>query len=362
MFIGAWATMRIAGVSRLLAGRGDGRRRRRARLRPRVSRSAACSSTARSASDCRSASLVGAVAEARWPTRADAGAGCCSSRPSRSPRSGRWRRSPTRPLTVLAVVARATCTWPRRRTRRARRWSAGSVRSLAACLVAHVAVRRWITLAGPGELPDWGWYLNTLREFLLGRLGDLTYDFSPWSPALAVGALYLVSGRGAGGRPAAGAERRCARSGTLLFAIAGDDGLRRRPVHLHRQPLQRPHHPLRLPARRHAGRPLADAARAPGPCARGPAVRRGMLGRCARARGAAGLPSLPPRSAPRFPQSALAYRPARRRLAHRGPRSPLAPAAAPAQARRGRGAARPLHAGRERAAPCSPAPTSASRS
>lgn len=62
----------------------------------------------------------------------------------------------------------------------------------AACVVAHVLLAG-ITLVASGELPDWGWYLNTLREFLVGEIGEVTYDFSPWSPGIAVGALYLAS-------------------------------------------------------------------------------------------------------------------------------------------------------------------------
>ena len=54
----------------------------------------------------------------------------------------------------------------------------------------HVALAL-ATLIGAGELPDWGWYLNTLREFLTGSVGDLTYDFAPWTAAFAVGALYV---------------------------------------------------------------------------------------------------------------------------------------------------------------------------
>jgi hypothetical protein len=36
-------------------------------------------------------------------------------------------------------------------------------------------------------------YLHTLHEFLAGGIGDLTYDFSPWSPALGVAGIYVAS-------------------------------------------------------------------------------------------------------------------------------------------------------------------------
>lgn len=66
------------------------------------------------------------------------------------------------------------------------------VPAAVACLIAHL-VFVLATLAVAGELPDWSIYLSTLREFLSGRLGDLTYDFSSWSPGLGVGAAYLAS-------------------------------------------------------------------------------------------------------------------------------------------------------------------------
>jgi hypothetical protein len=70
-----------------------------------------------------------------------------------------------------------------------RRWV---VHLVAAVLIGHLLLAG-ATLAFAGELPRWGWYLETLREFLFGPLGDLTYDFSSFSPGLAVGALYMAS-------------------------------------------------------------------------------------------------------------------------------------------------------------------------
>ncbi len=70
-----------------------------------------------------------------------------------------------------------------------------ALEGLAACVVVHV-IFALATLASAGELPHWGQYLNTLREFLTGGIGDLTYDFSPWSPGLAAGALLVASAVG----------------------------------------------------------------------------------------------------------------------------------------------------------------------
>jgi hypothetical protein len=62
----------------------------------------------------------------------------------------------------------------------------------AACVCAHLLFAVAM-LVGTGQLPEWGQYLAYLEAFLLQDLGDVTYDFSRWSPALAVGALYLAS-------------------------------------------------------------------------------------------------------------------------------------------------------------------------
>jgi hypothetical protein len=71
------------------------------------------------------------------------------------------------------------------------RWLVGRLGlALGACVAAHVVFAA-ATLAATGRLPDWPQYLAYLHAFLLGGLGDLTYDFSFWSAGLAVGALYL---------------------------------------------------------------------------------------------------------------------------------------------------------------------------
>jgi hypothetical protein len=67
-----------------------------------------------------------------------------------------------------------------------------AVLALGACVGAHVLFAA-ATLAASGQLPDWGEYLAYLNEFLFGQIGDLTYDFSPWSAGLPVGAAYAAS-------------------------------------------------------------------------------------------------------------------------------------------------------------------------
>jgi hypothetical protein len=75
-----------------------------------------------------------------------------------------------------------------------RRWLLRRIAEVvAACVVTHVLFAL-ATLIGSGELPDWSLYLTTLRAFLVGKIGELTYDFSPWSPGVGLGVVYLASG------------------------------------------------------------------------------------------------------------------------------------------------------------------------
>ena len=133
--------------------------------------------------------LVGAVAESRWPRIAT---------PARALQlltvavAAVWALEAFAytMLTVVGVAAVWVVTSPSGdRRRESLRWGS---QLAAAVVVAHLVLAGG-TLAASGELPDWGWYLNTLREFLVGPIGDLTYDFTSFSPGLAVGALYMAS-------------------------------------------------------------------------------------------------------------------------------------------------------------------------
>jgi hypothetical protein len=77
-----------------------------------------------------------------------------------------------------------------------RGWLVRQVLSGALAIVVTQVLFALVTLAASGSLPDWGLYLTYLRDFLGGDIGDLTYDFAPWSPALAVAALYFASAAG----------------------------------------------------------------------------------------------------------------------------------------------------------------------
>ena len=214
MFAGAWAVMRIAGVSRLLAAGAMlvavialvyglqypiGGLLQHGAIRFGLPIGV----------------VVGAVAESRWPRAAT---------PARLLQlltvgiASIWALEALAytALTVLAVVAMTVFMAPAGSRRgELLRWA---WQLLVACVVVHLLLAA-ATLIATGELPDWGWYLNTLREFLFGQIGDLTYDFSPWSPALAVGALYLVSASALSllmwRRPEVVARQR-----TMLIAIA----------------------------------------------------------------------------------------------------------------------------------------------
>jgi hypothetical protein len=93
---------------------------------------------------------------------------------------------------VFAAIAAAQ-TWLRPPAER-RDWLvrlAGS--AIGACVLAHLLLAA-ITLLASGRLPDWGQYLTYIQSFLLGgQAGAISYDFSRWSPGLAVGAAALAS-------------------------------------------------------------------------------------------------------------------------------------------------------------------------
>jgi hypothetical protein len=95
---------------------------------------------------------------------------------------------------TAATFAAITCfrAWLRPAGGRVRWFLRQAALGLAACVCAQLMFAA-ATLAGAGELPDWGQYFAFLNAFLFGDLGNLTYDFVRWSPALAVGAGYLAS-------------------------------------------------------------------------------------------------------------------------------------------------------------------------
>lgn len=89
----------------------------------------------------------------------------------------------------VVIVTRAALLAPgSRRAWFLRRGAEGA----AACIAVHL-VFALTTLVWAGSLPDWGQYINTLREFLSGEVGDLTYDFAPWSPGILVAGLLVAS-------------------------------------------------------------------------------------------------------------------------------------------------------------------------
>jgi hypothetical protein len=93
-------------------------------------------------------------------------------------------------LTYAGILAFLAWTSPAG-VRAAAVWK-GAAGAVAAIVLTHIAFAG-ATLAATGQLPDWGMYIDTLRAFLVGGVGDLTYDFAPWSAALPIGALYVAS-------------------------------------------------------------------------------------------------------------------------------------------------------------------------
>lgn len=90
---------------------------------------------------------------------------------------------------VLVCAVQIRLARPGERRGLALRRAAGAA---VACVAAHLAFAA-ITLAATGALPGWDQYLAFLHVFLVGDLGELTYDFTRWSPALVVGAAYMAS-------------------------------------------------------------------------------------------------------------------------------------------------------------------------
>jgi hypothetical protein len=90
---------------------------------------------------------------------------------------------------IAGLVAFRAATAPAGRLRIAVRAALGVIAAIVVVQIAFALA----TLIGAGQLPDWGNYLSTLREFLTGKVGELTYDFTPWSGGLVLGALYIGS-------------------------------------------------------------------------------------------------------------------------------------------------------------------------
>lgn len=93
-------------------------------------------------------------------------------------------------FTALGLIVIAATWQPRDQLRRWLLTVAGYM--VAAWVVTHILFAL-ITFAASGSLPEWGLYVSYLRDFLAGEIGDLTYDFSRWSPSLLVVGVYLVS-------------------------------------------------------------------------------------------------------------------------------------------------------------------------
>lgn len=92
--------------------------------------------------------------------------------------------------TFAALLGLQTWILPRseRRSWLVRRVALG----LAACVTSHILLAAG-TLIFAGQLPDWGQYFAYLHVLLVGKLADITYDFSRWSPGLPVGVAYAAS-------------------------------------------------------------------------------------------------------------------------------------------------------------------------
>jgi hypothetical protein len=94
-------------------------------------------------------------------------------------------------FTYLAMVTLEGCLGP---VGRRLRWTLIQIGlAIAACVSAHL-VLALATLAGSGYLPDWSQYVAYVHGLILGgREGTVTYGFANWSPGLAMGAGSVAS-------------------------------------------------------------------------------------------------------------------------------------------------------------------------
>ena len=135
------------------------------------------------------AAILAVVAEERWPRRARAAqvatlvvAGV----------SALWSLEALAYTTFVLAAMACMRAWLREPPGRVR-WLARRAGWLVLAWVCAHVLFALATLAAWGRLPDWGQYLDYLHAFLVGPVGDLTYDVPRWSPGLALGAGYLAS-------------------------------------------------------------------------------------------------------------------------------------------------------------------------
>ena len=163
--------------------------------------------------------LLAGVAEARWRERLPTRRAAQTLQLATVALSAVWALESFIYVTATAValVAVGALLEPAGRRRRYVLRRAGAV--LVAWLLAHLLLAA-LTLALGGSLPRWGAYLDTLRAFLGGPIGDLTYDFAPFSPALLVAAAYIASVTGLA-TLWRGSRALLLRERTTILAIAG---------------------------------------------------------------------------------------------------------------------------------------------
>ena len=133
--------------------------------------------------------VVGAVVEARWPSRARAG------RAAQLVFLGLASVWALEALAATALTYGAIVVfqaWARPGPGRLGWLGRRAGVAVAACVAAHLTLVA-LTVAFAGELPDYGWYLAFLHAFVVGNVGDFTYDFAHWSPGLVVGVAYAAS-------------------------------------------------------------------------------------------------------------------------------------------------------------------------
>ena len=135
--------------------------------------------------------IAGAVAEARMPTRRTA---ALAVQYAAVGLASIWALEAFAFAAATFLALRAFAAWADE-AQLVRAVGRDIGRALIACVVFQAGLAL-ATLAFRGTLPDWRDYFAFLREFLAGSVGDITYDFSAWSPGLAVAAGSFASAAG----------------------------------------------------------------------------------------------------------------------------------------------------------------------
>jgi hypothetical protein len=133
--------------------------------------------------------ILAAVAEARWPERANI---ALRAQLLVVALAAVWALEAFGYTAATYAALISFGAWARFGSGRLRWAATRAAAALAAGVAANLAFVA-LTLAFAGELPDYGQYWTFLHEFLFGLESKFTFDYANWSPGLPVGIAYGAS-------------------------------------------------------------------------------------------------------------------------------------------------------------------------